>query len=582
LPDGAYAPASTVRDTEGAAPVVEFEGEDGRRRTFDFGECPLPEWHTVLAGALARRVGPGGGLRTSSSSLTTWNNLRGFLRFLAARSDAPTHPSDLHTGHVQDFRAELVGRVGVVYGGRAVDHVWRVLRLDPAAGRIDPKVLNAFRVRLSGAAPSSTPGYSDGELRRLLAAAREDVSRLRSRIDRGEDLLRAFDAEPGTLDGARLEDARELAGIARHGIPPATGSAYSRRQAVAEKLFVTRRDVPAMLVLLVAVSGRNIETIKELPAEHRVLDGVAVELRLTKRRRGPGAWAQTVTWEVGPRGRELDHPGGLYLVLHRLMARSRVAAGDPSAFWAFWRNIARKPGSTGNDHGNPFRDALTAGIDVKGWGEGHGFVDDGGQPLPVRFHRLRTSVEVRRTRGMGGHLPSAARSNTAPVLFANYLRGDPTALDWAHEVTSAALVDAERAALAAHRRQLPGGTMTVLAGPDTEHGEGQDGPWSRCRDASSYPATGKPCQLSFLDCFHCGNCVITRDHLPSLLALLDGMTQRRGQLPETEWWTRYGPTWAAIRHDVLPMFTPAELELAGQAPRPDALLDLVENPWERP
>jgi hypothetical protein len=35
------------------------------------------------------------------------------------------------------------------------------------------------------------------------------------------------------------------------------------------------------------------------------------------------------------------------------------------------------------------------------------------------FNRLKTSIDVRRTRQMGGHLPSAARSNTVPVLFSN-------------------------------------------------------------------------------------------------------------------------------------------------------------------
>jgi hypothetical protein len=48
------------------------------------------------------------------------------------------------------------------------------------------------------------------------------------------------------------------------------------------------------------------------------------------------------------------------------------------------------------------------------------------------------------------------------------------------------------------------------------------------------------------------------------------------------WWTRYGPAWVAIRHDILAKFTPAEVQQA-QADKPhDALLDLAENPWELP
>ncbi|WP_327321350.1 hypothetical protein OG735_01815 [Streptomyces sp. NBC_01210] len=47
--------------------------------------------------------------------------------------------------------------------------------------------------------------------------------------------------------------------------------------------------------------------------------------------------------------------------------------------------------------------------------------------------------------------------------------------------------------------------------------------------------TGRACRASFLDCFHCGNCVVTPDHLPRLLALLDAMDKRRRQMDEQVW-----------------------------------------------
>jgi head-tail adaptor len=94
--------------------------------------------------------------------------------------------------------------------------------------------------------------------------------------------------------------------------------------------------------------------------------------------------------------------------------------------------------------------------------------------------------------------------------------------------------------------------------------------------------TGKPCDASFLDCFHCGNCLITTDHLPQLLGLLDALATRRRQLGESDWWRRYGQTWAAIRHDVMTKFSPAEITQAQRIKTDDALLDLVEHPWEKP
>jgi hypothetical protein len=49
-----------------------------------------------------------------------------------------------------------------------------------------------------------------------------------------------------------------------------------------------------------------------------------------------------------------------------------------------------------------------------------------------------------------------------------------------------------------------------------------------------------------------------------------------------DWWRRYGPVWAAIRGDVLPKFTPAELSSASATKPAEALLELAEDPWEHP
>lgn len=479
--------------------------------------------------------------------------------------------------HVEAYRAQEIARLGVFYARPGTDHVWRVLRLLPPAAQLPPEVLSAFRSRAGRDRAATKTGYSDAELQRILAAARADVAALRDRLRPGQELLRRFDTDVSGLQPDELAAARRLAAMRDHGVDDRmTDVGPSGRQARAEQLFVTRRDVPAMLVLLVAVTGRNVETIKELPAEYRLLGELAVQVGLVKRRRGSGRWIQQATWEIGPAGRDLDHPGGLYLLLHQLMAGSRALSDDPSWFWAFWRNVR-----SGAEHANPFRRALTAGIEVKQWAEGHGLLGDNGLPLQIDFNRLRTSIEVRRTRRMGGHLPSAARSNTAAVLFSNYLRDDPTVRDWAQQVTGEALRDAEQQALDAHmQRAAQAGGATVDAAHTGMIGE--EGPWSTCRDVSRHPATGRPCRATLLDCFHCGNCVVTAGHLPRLLALLDALDQRRQHLPEDQWWSRYGPSWAALRHDILPKFTPAQVSQARFEPGPDALLDLVEDPWEHP
>lgn len=70
--------------------------------------------------------------------------------------------------------------------------------------------------------------------------------------------------------------------------------------------------------------------------------------------------------------------------------------------------------------------------------------------------------------------------------------------------------------------------------------------------------------------------------LPYLLALLDALIDRYQEMDQEHWWQRYGPAWAAIRRDILAKFDPAEVAEARKHPLPDAGLDLVEAPWERP
>ena len=353
------------------------------------------------------------------------------------------------------------------------------------------------------------------------------------------------------------------------------------------------------MMLAAALSERNGETIKELPAAHRILEGKAVELVIVKRRRGARRWFETVTWEIGPPGRELHHPGGFYLLMLELTERSRQRCGSP-LLWCAWRNGFSARLGVPDDHKAVFEESLkSTPILPTRWAADRPRplladpplpADDGSGPAPagplqVSFNRIRTSMEVRRTKRMGGHLPSAAKSNTMPVLFRNYLSGNPVIISWAEEVLGEALTDAEQAARLAHERaaRAAGGGPVVLAGPGSgQDAGGLDTGWTGCTDHSHHPATGRPCEVTFLDCFHCGNCLVTRDHLPGLLGLLDALGQRRRELTEDAWWGRYGAAWVAIREDILAKFTPAELEQA-QARKPgDALLDLIENPWELP
>ncbi|MEE6168586.1 MULTISPECIES: hypothetical protein [unclassified Mycolicibacterium] len=517
-----------------------------------------------------------------------------FLRFLAELPEPPETAAHLTAIQLDSY---LRSRIRIRHGRQGFTDfldLRRLLQEPPLRESISPALENYLNQRTMSSRHPSLPGYSDGEFTRIVKAARQDVAMIRSRIDAGEQLLVDWHTDPTSLDEPEADLAKVLAAVAETGVVPRLGglNERSRRTELARRLFVTQLDRRPLLVLLVAVTGRNAESLKELTHEHRIIDGKAVEVRMVKRRHGRQQWHDTVTWEIGPAHRELHTPGGLYLLLHRLMARSR-AFSHSGSIWSTWRNSGSAAGIGPAEHHDTYARRLSVSLDLKGWGAHHGLCEDtrdGEEPAPlaVDLRRIRTTCEVRRTRELGGHLPSAARSNTMGVLFASYLRGDPSTRDWAEAVVSQAMSDAEGAALAAHRQALAstgaeGLRVNPEPAPASPEMPAQEGAWNVCADPEQHPTTGRPCRrVSYLDCFHCANCVITRHHLPAIVALHDDLADRRQHLGESEWWTRYGRAWAAIRHDVYTKFTPAEVSAANASTPVAALLELAEDPWERP
>lgn len=613
LPAAQYDVSAVVEDGRDGL-VMEFCGEDDRTRRLAVHRLPLPGWHRFLADALAVRVGPAGGRRTHASVTAVWEVTGRLMRFLQTLTAPPSDPSALTTAHLDAFRRRREASAGEWLAWRDIREVGALLRAGNGRAVVSADVLDytAVKIRRFG---SPRPGYSDHELRKLVTAARADVANIRDRIRATEHLVQRYRTQTHAPGLREREHAALLASLATTGEVPfllaPNRLTLAQRRTLAGEVFLTMPDLVPLLVLLVAVTGRNVETIKELPSEHRILEDRAVEVRVLKRRRGRRRWFETATWEIGPPDRQLHTPGGLYLLVHELSSRSRDFTGSGS-LWASWRNGHRAHVSGAAEHFDPFGASLDAHLDTAGWIAGHGLTADpppaadhddtdptqaATAPLRLDFNRLKTSIEVRRTRELGGHLPSAVRTNTIPVLFGNYLRGDPTVVEWAQEVIGEALADAEQSALAAHHHalQAAGGALQIIPGPvDTDRLEqaglpvqtaqqtasGElDTAWSACADHDQHPATGRPCRASFLDCFQCGNCLITRDHLPRLLGLLDALDARRHDLGESDWWARYGMAWAAIRHDILAKFSPAEIEHARSNKPTDALLDLVETPW---
>jgi hypothetical protein len=589
-PDGAYEPAPAVR----AAPAgleVHFTGEDDRSQTFSCAALPLPTWHADLTITLARCTGPTGTMRTLASARHAWQLLARFVRFLDGLPNPPRDAAALTVAHLRQFtlhRTSSLQQAGAIQEGRALR---RLLRELAAAGRLRPEVVEWLEQRQPNLRRrGGKPGYSDQEFRQIMAAARRDVVAIRDRIRAGGRLLEVGQRAPHTLDPGQRAIAAALAQIAATGevpIPPGERdgpSGYVARLRLAGRLFLLDGDLAPLLLLGVGLSGRNGETIKELPAHHELLDGRVVAVELIKRRRGVGNTHQRVHWEIGPPSRQLHTPGGYYLLVHELAARGRAFTGA-KLVWSIW-NIHR-------GHLVPFQQRLHWYLGLNQWVRRHGLRDDDGQPLRLTLNRLKTTVEVRTTRAAGGHLPSAVRTNTMDVLFDHYLRGDPTVQEWAADEVTAALHDAEHHAHQAHLRVLAGPSETTHD-PVAAAGQlgvdpaiarqaldgGLDTSFAACLDHDHSPFNDGPCQASFLSCLRCPNALVTHRHLPSLAALLERLEADRQSMDADAWWRRHGRAWLAITEEVLPKFTPAEVEQA-RATRPDpALLDLLDGPRE--
>ncbi|WP_159049998.1 hypothetical protein [Streptomyces sp. MMG1533] len=188
--------------------------------------------------------------------------------------------------------------------------------------------------------------------------------------------------------------------------------------------------------------------MKELPAEHRLLEARAVAVTLTKRRRGKANSRTTVHWSVDE-DRQLRTMGSFYLLLHRLMGHSRAFSGSGSV-WSIWAGNGRGGdlnAATGG-HIGPFDAELARKLKLGAWAERHGLVGDDGKPLQMMVTGIKKTVEVRTAKQVGGHLPSARATNTADTSFTHYLRKGPFVAEWAADVLTEAITDAEESARA--------------------------------------------------------------------------------------------------------------------------------------
>ncbi len=590
---------------------------------YSFGRLPCPGMHADLAAALAARTGPTGARRTRSSADNSWEALVRFLNFLSDLRRPPRDLAALRTTHLERFRVHRMETVDEHWALKDLREIHYLLREVDPQSKLRDEVAELIHRRIPvmrSGKREGRPGYSDREFTAIMTAARSDVVAIRERIRAREQLLARFEANPEAVAPAERGLAEELTTMAHTGKVPtrprrrengATLPDLRARTELARHLFLTEADLGPLVVLMVGLSGRNGETIKELPADHRLVEGRAVAVNLIKRRRGKPLSRQTVHWETGGTdSRQLHTPGGCYLLLQELTHRSRLWSGA-TRIWSIWVNEtigdekARELKACTFGHIDPYAVSLKRAFNpsLRQWATRHGLYADGSgddhPPLEVDLGRLKTTFEVRLTKALGGHLPSASRTNTMDVSFLHYLRGDPRVREWADGILTTALHEAERSARAFHLRILDAAAerafehnpedAAAALGTTAEKVKSAvagelDTLVSSCLDIQHHPRTGGPCGDSFLTCLRCENALVAERHLPMLYALLDLIQDDLDRLGVDAWCGRHGVTWLIITRLILPRFTDAQRAAARNA-QPDSLpldLDLLEGPKVQP
>jgi hypothetical protein len=600
-PDGCYE-AEPVLDSELTGDwVLRFTGEDGRRTSINIGGWPLAAIHRPLAQALAVVCGPHGTVRSATSVEEYTAAVRRLVKFLDELPDGPTTLDALSVEHLEAYRRTRLTTAGPRRVNKDLRLLSTVFRSSESPNHVAEVGMWLDRPWPIGEPAGTENGYSDREFAAIMAAARAAVRAIVHRFASAKHLMHQYGKDPASLDHEQQQTARDLLSAASTGAVPTYRQGRrpdehpnkenlpdkSRQLALASQLFLVERDMGPLLTLAVGLSGRNVETIKELIADCEVLEGRAVRVELTKRRRGPAGMFDSAHWEIGKPHLQLHTPGGLYLMVRELTQLGRSFSGTDS-LWSIW--------TVNRGHRAAFGERLSRGHNAHYWQQHQlTLLGDDGEPLRLTMPRLKKTVDIRTTRATGGHLPSSTRSNSMSVLFANYLKGDESVRDWAGDVITAALEQAELDARAtqarvlsvtnlepAAREQQAATELGITIGQVDELLAGElDTVFTACEDIEHGPFDAdRRCSASFLMCLSCENALISAHHIPRLKGLLSWLVRQWESLDVETWWTRHGLTWLALTQHIRPKFTPAEWDSAQEAVDVDSLLSLIDGPKE--
>ncbi|MGQ9349417.1 hypothetical protein [Mycolicibacterium gilvum] len=564
LPAGKYARPAPV-DPE--LRQLCFTDETGRTKTFSFDDVHGPaELIDDLVTALANGSQAGGRWRTLATVDAAVSAARQLIAYLG------TEFPEVHS--ITDFGPEVwwAWRAAKESQNRwpgQVNLMRTVLSESPRLPETTRKAMRAKAVKPRTRLPEND-AYSRDEFGRIRSAAKGEVRQALRRIRTNTERLHQYreigdvgDGITFKVGGTRWNTGSLLEYLSQNGMLP---THYLASRVVlkgcfdlagvsnpAQALFPSIREIYCLMVLLVCERGFNLSVMDNLTvASFRASDGADEDSIYTvntdKPRRGTKRYSAEIL--AGEAGKLWEDAIGLTDSCRTALA----ALGTPSEKLL----IAHR--HKNRTDGGPFRQEwLTAGSGDH-YMAGADLLADDETPLRVSLRRLRLSEQV---------LNQRARQNSESVSEDTYRSPDPATAEGAAETIidgqadavahakatvtirslSAAEVTAARTdpETAATQLGIPTPTMRLLLAGNL------DTATTACTDFLNSPfaaTAGEPCPASFFACFTCTNAVVTPDHLPRLVTLLDALDNVATLVAPARWETDYRDHYARL-HAIL-------------------------------
>jgi hypothetical protein len=561
LPAGKYSrPALTDPELR----RLSFTDETGRTKTFSFVDVDGPaELIDDLVTALANGAQSGGRWRTLATVDAAASAARQLITHL--RTEFP----EVHS--IADFGPEVwwawrAAKESQTRWPGQVNLVRTLLSESPRLPETTRKAMRARATKPRKRLPEND-SYSRDEFGRIRSAAKGEVRQALRRIRVNTEKLHQFrevgdvgDGITFNVGGSRWSTGSLLDYLSRNGELP---TQYLANRAVlkgcfdlagvpspAQALFPSIREIYCLMVLLVCERGFNLSVMENLTVtSFRASDGVGepsvYTVNTDKPRRGSKRFSAEIL--AGEAGKLWENAVSLTEPCRTALA----ALGTPCEKLL----IAHRHKNLTD--GGPFRQEwLTAGIGDH-YMASAGLLADDGTPLRVSLRRLRLSEQV---------LNQHARQNSEAVSEDTYRTPDPTTAAGAADT----IIDGQTEAVAHARatvtiRSLSAAEVTAArADPDTTATKlgipvptlklllagSLDTATTACTDLLNSPfaaQVGEPCPASFFACFSCTNAVITPEHLPRLITLLDALDNVATLVAPARWESNYRDHYARLQ-----------------------------------